>query len=142
MTKVNQEVQQAADSTIYIWQSLLDLWALVPIELKMYLAVMYITSVIVQYYKVTRLNKLGTSKAAQETRLNKIKTAGLPLAILTSIGASFVYKDLMHYGWFIFAGLTAFRSAMIVHSIVIDFIIPKIKKISNIRFATVDEEKK
>ena len=134
MTKVNQEVQQAADSTIYIWQSILDLWAMIPIELKMYLAVMYITSAVIQYYKIARLRDYYKAERAA-----RIKLASMPIAILIAIGAFFVYENKMHYGWFIFAGITASFSVRWVHSIIIDFVVPKIIKISKLRVTTTGD---
>lgn len=130
MSKVNSEVQQAADSTIYIWQAILDLWAMIPIELKMYLAVMYITSAVLQYYKTARLRDYYKAERAV-----RIKLASMPISIITAIGAAFVYKEKIHYGWFIFAGITASFTVRWVHYILVDIVYPFIKKIPSMRLA-------
>ena len=130
MSKVNSEVQQAADSTIYIWQAVLDLWAMIPVELKMYLAVMYITSAVLQYYKTARLRDYYKAERAA-----RIKLASMPIAILAAIGAFFVYENKMHYGWFIFAGITASFTVRWIHLFAVDIAWPIIKNLPNMRLA-------
>lgn len=128
MGKVNSDVQEIADSTLYGVQAFIDLWAMIPIEVKMYLAVMYAVSAMLQYYKKSRL--MGKAKTV---RKKKLATAALPLAILLSVGAAYIYHGKMHYGWFIFAGLTASRSVMWVHLFVVDIAWPFIKNLPKMR---------
>jgi len=135
MSKVDNDVQTITDSILYLWNGLLELWTLIPIELKMYLAVMYSISAILQYYK--RAFLMDEYKAY---RLHRLRLASLPLSILFSLGAFFIYRYKMHYGWFVFSGLTAWWSAMMIHAFMVNIAWPFIKSISKFRLQKVDDK--
>lgn len=135
MKKVDNDVQTYTDSFVYVWQSLLDLWATIPTELKMYLAVMYSVSAIIQYYKRAFLMEYY-----KEERKRRLRLVSLPLSVLISIGAFFIYQNKMHYGWFIFSGLTAWWSVMMVHAFAVNIAWPFIKSISKFRLQKVNDK--
>lgn len=121
-TTVNGEVQEVFDTTEYILEVLISIWEMVPIEMKMYVGVMYATSAVLQTYKLWFL--AGEYKKERVAKMRKMSTV---FAVILSGVAYYIYKDTMHIGWFIFAALTAARSVMYAHYVFVDVIAPILK---------------
>jgi len=128
MSKVNGDVQEVIDTTDYIINALMAIWQSFPIEMKMYIAVMFTISILLQ-----QLKKGIFANYPKQKRIKKLWFWSLPLGITVAIAASFIYEGLMHYGWFVFAGATASSVSMGVHRISVDFIWPIIKRLKNVR---------
>lgn len=126
MSKVDPAVQHTIENTGAIYRAILELWAITPIEMKMYIAVMFSVSILLQYYKKTMLRGV-----AKRERIIKLWAASMPLGILISFCAYFIYEGRIHYGWFIFTGLTASTVSMGVHKVTVDFVWPGIKTVGS-----------
>ena len=122
MSQVNSDVKEAVQTTHYIYQSILDLWSMTPIELKMYIAAMFIVSILMQYYKKSFL--VGYNK---KEKVQKLWKMSFPIGIaLAGLGA-YLYGDKIHIGYFVLTGLTVSTISMGVHRVMVEYIWPAIK---------------
>lgn len=122
MNQVNSDVKEAIQTTNYIYQAILDLWAMTPIELKMYITAMFIVSILLQYYKKSFLN--GCSK---KERIRKLWAVSFPLSIVLAAIGFYIYEDKIHLGYFVLTGLTVSTVSMGVHRVAVDYVWPGIK---------------
>jgi len=124
MTKVSGEVQEVVQTTSYVYQAILDLWAMTPIELKMYIAMMFTISILLQYVKKSFLTQYG-----KKERIQKLWAISFPIAIALSVGGAYLYGNQVHVGYFILTGLTVSTVSMGVHRVVVDYVWPAIKTV-------------
>lgn len=123
---VNGDIKEAADTIDYVVNMLVTFWEMVPLEMKMYIAVMYSVSALLQTYKVW-----GLTADSKKQRMLKLRRAATIFAVLLAGVASYIYKGHMHFGWFIFAGLTAAKSVMYAHYFFVEVVAPLIGSIKN-----------
>jgi hypothetical protein len=124
MSKVNGDVQQAIANTNAVYQAVLDIWAMTPIELKMYIASMFIISILLQYVKKSFL-----MQCSKKERIQKLWMISFPLAITLAILGTYIYSDKIHFGFFVLMGLTASTVSMGVHRVMVDYVWPAIKAV-------------
>lgn len=124
-TKVDSDVQEVIANTNAVYQALLDLWAMTPIELKMYIMMMFVVSILLQYYKKSFLT--GCTK---KERIQKLWMVSFPLGIVLAAAAYPIYENKIHLGYFILTGLTVSTVSMGVHRMVVDYVYPAIKIIA------------
>jgi len=124
MTKINGEVQEVIQTTSYVYRAILDLWEMTPIELKMYIAMMFTISILLQYVKKSFLTQCG-----KKERIQKLWAISFPIAILLALGGVYLYGDKIHVGYFVLTGLTVSTVSMGVHRVAIDYVWPAIKTI-------------
>lgn len=124
MSKVNGDVQQAIANTNAVYQAILDLWAMTPIELKMYIAAMFIVSILMQYIKKSFL-----TNCTKKERIQKLWAISFPIAVLLSMIGVYLYGNKIHLGYFVLTGLTVSTVSMGAHRVVVDYVWPAIKTI-------------
>lgn len=124
MSKINNDVQGAIANTNAIYQAILDLWAMTPIELKMYVMMMFVVSILLQYYKKSFL--MGDIK---KDRIKKLWKVSFPLGLILAGVAFYIYEDKIHLGYFVLSGLTVSTVSMGAHRVVVDYVWPAIKTI-------------
>lgn len=123
-TKIDSDIKEVVKTTEYIYQGMLDLWAMTPIELKMYVMLMFAVSILLQYYKKSFLT--GCTK---KERIQKLWKVSFPLGIVLAAAAYPIYEAKIHLGYFVLAGLTVSTVSMGVHRVVVDYIWPGIKTV-------------
>ena len=109
--KVDQDVQEVIANTNAIYQAILVLWAMTPIELKMYIMMMFVVSILLQYYKKSFL----TNRTKKE-RINKLWKVSFPLSLILAAIAFYIYEDKIHLGYFVLSGLTVSQSRSLRYS--------------------------
>ena len=124
MTKVSGEVQEVVQTTGYVYQAILALWAMTPIELKMYIAMMFTISILLQYVKKSFLTQYS-----KKERIQKLWAISFPIAIALSVGGAYLYGNKVHMGYFILTGLTVSTVSMGAHRVVVDYVWPAIKTV-------------
>ena len=124
MSQVNSDVKEAVQTTHYIYQAILDLWAMTPIELKMYITAMFIISILMQYIKKSFL-----TECSKKERIKKLWTISFPLGIILSVIGVYLYGNKIHLGYFVLTGLTVSTVSMGVHRVVVDYVWPAIKTV-------------
>ena len=122
MSQVDSDIKEAVQTTEYIYQGILDLWAMTPIELKMYIMMMFVVSILLQYYKKSFL-----TECTKKERIRKLWRVSFPLGVILAAAAYPIYEDKIHIGYFFLAGLTVSSVSMGVHRIAVDYIWPGIK---------------
>jgi len=132
MTKVNNDVQGAIANTNAIYQAILDLWAMTPIELKMYVMMMFVVSILLQYYKKSFLTKCN-----KKERIQKLWKVSFPLGLILAGIAFYIYEDKIHMGYFILTGLTVSTISMGVHRVVVDYVWPAIKTVISVIWSRI-----
>ena len=138
MKKVDNDVQTYTDSFMYVWNAILSFWASVPIELKMYLAVMLVTSIAIRYYKFWKLPK--NIVRSKTERLRKMRLMALPLSCVLAAAAWPIYEDKIHYGWFIFTGITAWQFVMWIHFLWFKLVWPFLRDIKKYKLQKVEPD--
>ncbi len=124
MNQVNGDVKEAVQTTEYIYQAILDIWAMTPIELKMYITAMFIVSILMQYIKKSFL-----TNCTKKERIQKLWTVSFPVGIALSIVGYYLYEDKIHMGYFVLVALTVSTVSMGVHRVVVDYVWPAIRTI-------------
>ena len=122
MSKVNSDVQSVVANTNFIYQAILDLWAMTPIELKMYITAMFIVSILMQYIKKSFLTQCG-----KKERIQNLWNISFPIAIGLSVIGVYLYGNKIHIGYFVLTGLTVSTVSMGVHRLAIDYVWPFLK---------------
>jgi len=110
MSKADDNVTHAIANTSAVYEGILNLWAMTPLELKMYVTAMFIISILLQYYKKSFLTHLPRKEKVRE--LWKIS---FPIAVLLSVAGYYIYMGTIHFGYFVLTGLTASTVSMGVH---------------------------
>ncbi len=124
MSKADDTVTHAIANTNAIYQAVLDLWAMTPLELKMYVTAMFIISILLQYYKKSFLTHLN-----RKDKVRELWKVSFPISILLSIMGAYIYEGSVHYGYFVLTGLTASTISMGVHRVAVDYIWPTIRSL-------------
>ena len=122
MNNVNNDVQSVVQNTNYIYKAILDLWAMTPIELKMYIGIMITLSILMQYTKKTFL-----TNCSKKERVKKLWGISFPTGIALAFIGYYIYIDKVHWGFSIFVGLTVSTVSMGVHKVVVDYVWPFLK---------------
>jgi len=124
MSNVNSDVQSVVQNTNYIYKATLDLWAMPPIELKMYITAMFIVSILMQYIKKSFLTQCG-----KKERIQKLWSISFPIAIGISMIGVYLYGNKIHIGYFVLTGLTVSTVSMGVHRLAVDYVWPFLKSL-------------
>ncbi len=124
MQKVDSDVQGAIATTNAVYQAILDLWAMTPIELKMYIMMMFVVSILLQYYKKSFL-----ADCTKKERFKKLWKVSFPLGVILAAAAFPIYEDKIHIGYFVLTGLTVSTVSMGAHRVIVDYLWPAIKTI-------------
>lgn len=124
--KVNGDVQEAIATTNAVYQALLDLWAMTPIELKMYIGLMFTISILLQYYKKSFL-----THCTKKERIRQLWAVSFPIGIVLAAIAYPIYEEKIHLGYFVLTGLTVSTVSMGVHRMAVDYIWPAIKVVAD-----------
>ncbi len=132
MSKTDPAVQHAIANTSAVYQAILNLWAMTPIELKMYVTAMFIISIVLQYYKKSFLTHLN-----RKDKVRELWKISFPISILLSVSGYYIYEGSIHFGYFILTGLTASTISMGIHRVAVDYIWPAIKIIVSALFDRV-----
>jgi len=130
--KVDSDVQGVIANTNAIYQAILDLWSMTPIELKMYIMMMFMVSILLQYYKKSFLT--GCSK---KERIQKLWKVSFPLGVILAAISFYIYEDKIHLGYFVLTGLTVSTISMGVHRVVVDYIWPAIKAVISVIWSRI-----
>ncbi len=126
MSKADDSVQHTIANTSAIYQGILDIWTMTPIELKMYITAMFIISILLQYYKKSFLSALS-----RKDKVRELWKISFPISVLLSIAGYYIYNNTIHYGYFVLTGLTASTVSMGVHRLAVDYVYPTIKTLFN-----------
>ena len=132
MSQVNSDVKEAVQTTHYVYQAILDLWTMTPIELKMYITAMFIMSILMQYIKKSFL-----TNCTKKERIQKLWAYSFPMGIALASTGFYLYEDKIHLGYFVLTGLTVSTVSMGVHRVTVDYVWPAIKTIFSIVWARV-----
>lgn len=132
MSNIDKDVKGAVETTGYIYQSILDLWAMTPIELKMYIAAMFIISILLQYYKKSFL-----TECSKKQRIQKLWAVSFPFSLVIAGIGLYVYGEKIHFGYFVLTGLTASTVSMGVHRVAVDYVWPTLKTVFGMVWARV-----
>jgi len=132
MNNVNQDVQGVTQTTTHIYQWILDLWAMTPLELKMYIGAMFIVSILMQYVKKSFLTKYNRKEKVQRLWL-----VSFPIGISLAFLGYYLYGDNISTGYFVLTGLTVSTISMGVHRIVVDYVWPAIVSVVSFAWARV-----
>lgn len=124
MSKISQDVQEVTQTTTHVYQWILDLWAMTPLELKMYVGAMFIVSILMQYTK-----KAFFSNLSRKQKVQRLWLISFPIGIFLAALGFYLYEDKIHLGYFVLTGLTVSTISMGIHRVVVDYIWPAIKAI-------------
>lgn len=127
MSNVNSDAKEWTDTFIYIWESILAVWAALPIELKAYILTMFTIFILLQYIK-----KAFLSSCSKKDRIKWLWVSGMPIALLLSYAGWVLSYGKIHSGYWIMTGLTVSTVAMGVHRVTVDYVWPFIAFISKV----------
>ena len=119
MSQVNSDVQSTIDNTNAIYQAILDLWTMTPVELKIFIGLLFTITLLMQYVKKSFL-----SKYSKTVRVRKLWTYSMPLGILLAFAGFKLLGNIVPLWYWIFCGLCISTAAMGIHFVSVKLLVP------------------
>lgn len=136
MSRINDDVKEAVETTHYITQAIIDLWNMLPVFMQIFLGMLVVTSLFMQFIKHAFLANKTKKRRKQLMWLNGM-IAGI---FLTSATFWLFNGEGLHKGYWALIGVSVSNVAMLLHTLTIKIIWPYLKKAKKLRIVVADDE--
>lgn len=134
MKQINSEVQEAVDTTHYVTQGIIDIWNILPVFMQVFIGMMVVTSLFMQFIKHAFL-----SNKSKKKRKRLMWTFGMLVGIVITYGTFILSEgEGLHKVYWALIGVSVSSTAMLLHTLTIKVIWPYIRKIKSVKI-TVDK---